>query len=314
MKISVIITCYNEANYIRDCIISVFEQSEFEFIKEILVINDGSTDNTENILYDLSKKHRKLKIFNTQNNGLPSARNLGIKNSSGEYLAFLDADDYWLKDKIKDQLVLINNRKDINLIYTNYYDFTDDNIKLLELIKVKSLNNSKDQLVDYFIYDAPIVPSTIICKKEIFENIGLFNESIKTNDDTDMFLRILEKYKIFYLNSNMTCKRKRKNQITNRLDLLLDDQKKIANLAIKRNLKLDKYKSKRESFRLIKASIDCYFNHKEKKNALKYAYKSFLKNKYNIRVYLFFISIILPMSFSLNYYKKLKRIFYKFRN
>ena len=111
MKISVIITCYNEANYIRDCIISVFEQSEFEFIKEILVINDGSTDNTENILYDLSKKHRKLKIFNTQNNGLPSARNLGIKNSSGEYLAFLDADDYWLKDKIKDQLVLINNRK-----------------------------------------------------------------------------------------------------------------------------------------------------------------------------------------------------------
>ena len=108
-----------------------------------------------------------------------------------------------------------------------------------------------------------------------------------------MFLRILEKYKIFYLNSNMTCKRKRKNQITNRLDLLLDDQKKIANLAIKRNLKLDKYKSKRESFRLIKASIDCYFNHKEKKT-LKYAYKSFLKNKYNIRVYLFFISIILP--------------------
>ena len=125
MKISVIITCYNEANYIRDCIISVFEQSEFEFIKEILVINDGSTDNTENILYDLSKKHRKLKIFNTQNNGLPSARNLGIKNSSGEYLAFLDADDYWLKDKIKDQLVLINNRKDINLIYTNYFDFTE---------------------------------------------------------------------------------------------------------------------------------------------------------------------------------------------
>ena len=126
----------------------------------------------ENILYDLSKKHRKLKIFNTQNNGLPSARNLGIKNSSGEYLAFLDADDYWLKDKIKDQLVLINNRKDINLIYTNYFDFTDDNIKLLKLIKVKSLNNSKDQLVDYFIYDAPIVPSTIICKKEIFENNG----------------------------------------------------------------------------------------------------------------------------------------------
>ena len=89
-KVTAIIPCFNGASFVSEAIESALEQTYRQ--KEIIVVNDGSTDNSEEIIL---KYHNRIKYIHQENKGLPSARNSGIENSTGEYLAFLDADDYW---------------------------------------------------------------------------------------------------------------------------------------------------------------------------------------------------------------------------
>jgi glycosyltransferase EpsH len=91
IKISVIIPIYNSANYLSDCLNSILNQT-FKDI-EIICINDGSTDNSENILREFIKKDKRIIIINQENKGAGSARNKGIEISKGEYISFIDADD-----------------------------------------------------------------------------------------------------------------------------------------------------------------------------------------------------------------------------
>lgn len=97
LKISVIIPAYNSGNTILETIASVLEQTESDF--ELIVINDGSTDNTLELLETV--RDDRLKIYSYPNGGLPTARNRGIANSNGEFISFLDADDLWTKDKLE---------------------------------------------------------------------------------------------------------------------------------------------------------------------------------------------------------------------
>ena len=83
------------------------------------------------------------------------------------------------------------------IIYTNYIDF-DDSKKSYKKIQVRSFNNSNNQLKEYFCKDGPIVPSTILIRSDVFNTIKNFNESLKYYEDTDFYLRVLEKYKIFF--------------------------------------------------------------------------------------------------------------------
>ena len=101
-KVSIIIPLYNEEKYIKDAINSILEQDYSNY--EIIVIDDGSTDNSYNIVNNIKDKRIKLFRFK-KNKGVGEARNLGIKKASGDYLAFLDADDYWEKDKLKEYKV-----------------------------------------------------------------------------------------------------------------------------------------------------------------------------------------------------------------
>lgn len=99
MLISIIIPVYNLENFVRDCINSVVTQSYSDI--EIIIINDGSTDNSLCILQDLSAADTRIKIINIKNSGVSNARNLGIKCSSGKYICFIDGDDLVDKDYIK---------------------------------------------------------------------------------------------------------------------------------------------------------------------------------------------------------------------
>lgn len=105
--ISIIIPTYNCGSYLEKCIQSVLAQTYPHF--ELIVINDGSTDNTAEILNDYTIKDNRIKIFNIENNGVSNARNIGIKESKGEYLCFIDADDWIEKDYLTN---FINNNED----------------------------------------------------------------------------------------------------------------------------------------------------------------------------------------------------------
>ena len=125
-EISVLITCHNEDKYIETCIRSVLDQTIFNLIEEIIVINDSSTDNSFKILKNLSNECSRLKIIQADFGSLSKARNLGIKLSKGKYIAILDGDDFWSKTKLENQLEKIKDiAEDYGLLYTNYIDFDD---------------------------------------------------------------------------------------------------------------------------------------------------------------------------------------------
>jgi len=312
MKISVIVTCHNESAYIEQCINSIIEQTDYNNIYEIIVVDDGSSDNSPHILNKLKLYSNKLKIITTEGLGLPAARNIGIKSAKSDFIAFLDGDDYWTKEKLQNQFIEIEKDKSIGLIYGDYWDFSKPDASDQIYVPVRSLNNFyPNQLVEYFLKDAPIVPSTTICRKEVFEKVGLFNEKITTNDDTEMYLRIAEKWKLFHIKSADCYKRKRLGQITHRLDKLLKDQNRISEIAILRNPELKKFAKKRESYRLSKAGIDCFTVHKEKKTSFLHAIHSIKLNYFNFRSWILVIMVFLPYKFSMFLYNFSKNIYYK---
>ena len=180
MSVSVVVPCHNEAKYIEQCIKSIVEQSDYNSIRDILVVDDGSTDESPQILKQLKLKFNKLKIITTDGVGQSAARNIAIKLSKSEFIAFLDADDYWDKNKLKKQLKAFDSDPLIGLVYGDYWDFSKSDGTDSVLVSVRSFNLSdKDQLTQYFLKDGPIIPSTAIYRRKVFFTVGFFNEKLR---------------------------------------------------------------------------------------------------------------------------------------
>jgi len=314
MSVSVIVTCHNEEAYIEQCFNSVMQQSVYRDIKEIFIVDDGSTDSSPQILAKLKLSCDKLKIITTKGLGLPAARNIAIKSATSNFIAFLDADDYWTESKLQNQLPAFENDSLIGLVYGDIWDFEKPDASDATKVSVRSLNRfHTNQLVEYFIKDAPIIPSTTICRKEVFDSVGLFNEQIKTGEDTEMYLRIAENWKLYHVSGADCYKRKREGQITHRLEKLLNDQNRISEIAISRNPHLKKFAKKRESFRYVKVGIDCLIRHNERKKTLIYSIKSLKLNFFNFRAWALIVMTLMPYELTIKMYNFTRRKFYQLR-
>jgi len=194
--VSIIIPTYNRADLLSRAIQSVINQTYKDW--ELLIIDDGSTDNTKEIVEEFVKKDPRIKYFYQENKGQGAARNLGIRESKGEYIAFLDSDDEFLENKIEKSVKIFNEDKNIGMIYSNAIIIGNylDNKKSLEISKLYYGNIYKKLLLNNFI-----TTSTVVVKKEVFLNCGFFNKSslLRNFEDYDMWLRIAKKYKIGYI-------------------------------------------------------------------------------------------------------------------
>ena len=121
--ISVIIPCYNKESFIAETLDSVLLQTYVKAIKEIIVIDDGSTDGTASIVKAKSSVYPIIKYIYQDNGGVSAARNTGIKNAQGDYIAFLDADDLWLPGKIERQYKALRQHPEVGLFYTDLYKY-----------------------------------------------------------------------------------------------------------------------------------------------------------------------------------------------
>ena len=315
MSVSVVVPCHNEAKYLEQCIKSIIEQSDYNNINEIFIVDDGSTDETPQILKNLKKKFNKLQIITTDGIGPSAARNIAMKLSKSEFIAFLDADDYWDKDKLKKQLTVFNYDPTIGLVYGNYWDFSKLDASDSTLVSVGSFNlNDQDQLTKYFLNDGPILPSTAIYRRKVFSTVGFFNEKLKFGEETELNLRVAEKWKFFYLEDSLLYKRQRQGQTTTRLDKLIDDVYIVSEIASTRNPHLKKFVNQRNARFLYKSAVDCYTRHKEKKNALKYSIKSLKLFPFALRPWILIFMVFMPYKTTLQIYNSIKNIYYKFRN
>ncbi|MDW5288838.1 glycosyltransferase family A protein [Formosa sp. PL04] len=198
IKISVIISVYNKEAHIENTLQSVFNQSYKNF--EIIAINDGSTDKSLDILHQI--KDTRLRVFSQQNLGASAARNRGIKEASTQYIALLDGDDIWLPNYLKDMVTLIKNHPQEHVFacaiantYNNRIIPVTYNFKDNDLIKVRDY--FKNSTHSYTL----LTSSSIIFKKDIIDTTGWYDTSIKSGQDTDMWIRIGMHYNVVFLNS-----------------------------------------------------------------------------------------------------------------
>lgn len=173
--ISVLIPTYNSGQYIRQAIDSVFLQN-YENI-EIIVVDDGSEDNTkENVM-----RYPSVKYIYQEHQGISVARNNCLQNATGDYIAFLDADDYWLAGKLNAQLKYFNCNPKCQLVFTACEHFIENE----ELRNSKMVQNEMG-----FGNNFKFAIQSSLIKKEIFKDYGNFMTQLPIKEDTEFFYRI----------------------------------------------------------------------------------------------------------------------------
>ena len=183
--VSIIIPVYNTKLYLFNCIISVQNQTYKNF--ECLIIDDGSEDDAYLIAESFCNKDVRFKLFRQQNSGLSSARNKGIKNAKGDYISFLDSDDYWTPDKLSNQInALVNCNSLGSVVFSRGVGLSPSGIIFNDNLDV--YKNNVLELLSHNSVDGS--GSSVLIPKEIVDKIGLFNESLRSFEDLEYWFRI----------------------------------------------------------------------------------------------------------------------------
>lgn len=195
---SVIVPAYNSELCIERALISLLNQSYKNF--EIIVIDDGSNDNT--VMKVKAFNSDKIKVISQINQGVSSARNLGIKNARYDYICFLDSDDEWMPNRLEILIKLIKLYP-IESVYitTNYTVLTDGSQKVnSKLIKKLDENFIIDDLFKFMLKNKGEVFNTnsVCVHKSVFMKVGLFEVGIKNGEDSDMWSRISAYYDVVF--------------------------------------------------------------------------------------------------------------------
>lgn len=191
--ISVIIPVYNRENTIEKSIKSVLNQTYHKL--EIIIVDDGSNDNTFSVIKKI--KDSRIRIFSyRQNRGACYARNIGIKNARGEYIAFQDSDDKWYVDKLKRQVDFIE-KTNSDFVFCGM-NRIDDIQNMRFYYPKRKLKRGKD-IHKQLLYENMISTQTMLMKRKVCEKIK-FDEKIKKFQDWDYVIRVSKLFKIEYLN------------------------------------------------------------------------------------------------------------------
>lgn len=197
MKVSVVIPVYNRANIVSKAIDSVVNQTVKPF--EIIVVDDGSSDNLSSLI---KNNYKNIKYFYQSNKGVSAARNLGINNATGDFIAFLDSDDEWKKEKLEKHIEFIKKHPEYRVTQTEEVWIRNG----------KFVNPMKKHMKiggEIFIPSLELClvsPSSVIIEKNLFEEKGLFDENLPACEDYDLWLRISAFEEIGLLNKKLTVK------------------------------------------------------------------------------------------------------------
>ncbi|MDC3337585.1 glycosyltransferase family 2 protein [Flavobacteriales bacterium] len=185
--VSVIIPAYNAGPYIEETVHSVLQQTYTNF--ELIIVNDGSTDNTLEQLELLKEKHSMLQLITKTNSGVCDSRNMGFNGAKGEYITFLDADDTWDPSFLTNCIsVLQNDENTVNAVYTEVELINEKSKKLDQFIAANTIWNASDVLSWKIGYVASM--GSAVYRKSIVDKVGLFDNRLSTAADQDFHLRI----------------------------------------------------------------------------------------------------------------------------
>ena len=207
--ITVLMSVFNGEQFLKSSISSVLNQSFTEF--EFIIINDGSTDNSESIIRQFSKNDKRIKILNKKNTGLTNSLNQGIKIAKGEWIARIDSDDICEKNRLETQYNFARSSKLFVLIGSNFHIIDKKETKL----KVYKYPSDHKNLKKFIIDKKFSFPhSSFFIKAKSLKILNGYNERMKRSQDYDLCLRLSEIGKISCINRPLVSIRKHENQVS----------------------------------------------------------------------------------------------------
>lgn len=194
--ISIVLPTYNRAKTISRAINSVLEQTYQDY--EIIIVDDASEDETKGIVKGF--RDEKIRYIQCkQNKGPGAARNLGIQESRGKYIAFQDSDDEWFPEKLEKQIsVFLTAEPELGVVYSDMTRVTKDGTELYYKSPTIQQGSIIDPDTKYYAVHGIGIQSTLI-RKECFEKAGYFNENFLRFEDGELFIRLSQHYRFHYL-------------------------------------------------------------------------------------------------------------------
>ncbi len=299
-RVSVIIPTYNRAEYLRSAIASALNQSYEDF--EIMVVDDNSRDNTQEVVSSFQDK-RVIYIRHEKNKGVSAARNTGIRDSNGEYVAFLDDDDEWLPDKLHKQVELMDKSSSrVCGVYTGCLGI--DRSSNAVLYKHEESDKRRGNLLDMLAITNPVVTPTVLLRKKSLEEIGLFDESISFMEDRDLWIRLSMKWDFEYIDEVL-------------VKFYMHDRHKLTRnieaQTLGRETMLERYgnlfsKNKKRYSQYYFTQGMQNFHLKNMKESRKNIMRAIVLYPYSITYYFYFLILLLGSS-SYQHLRKIKRVF-----
>jgi len=211
-KVSVVVPTYDSARFLGKAIQSVLDQTFQDW--ELIVVDDGSTDNTRDVM--AAFQDPRIRYVHQENRGAPAALNAGIRLARGAYVAFLGADDRWLAEKLALQVAQLDSLPlNVGLVYCDLHllDLEDDTI-LGRFLDGREPPRGRvlSQLVrteGSFLH-----PCASLIRREVFDRVGVFDESLKTHEDWDLWVRIAAAYEVEALDHPLAVYGRRPSQLT----------------------------------------------------------------------------------------------------
>lgn len=196
--VSVIIPVYNGENYISETIDSVIAQTEKSW--EIIAINDGSTDRSRDILEKTAKNDPgRIRVISVSNGGVSRARNTGVSNARGTYIAFIDQDDLWAPSKLQRQLEQFRADSELGLSFTNESIIDQKGHRVRENVLCLTTSKNRGLVFGRLVFDNFIPISSVMLKKELFMDAGGFNPRYTLAEDYDFLLRVTKKAPVDFI-------------------------------------------------------------------------------------------------------------------
>ena len=217
--VSIVINCYNGEKYLRQSIESILDQSYQNL--ELIFWDNHSTDQSKNIVESYDDKRIKY-FFSKNHTTLYQARNLALKKCKGDFICFLDADDYFIKNKIAKQLLYFNNQK-VGVIYSNYYRYYED-INKRKLLTNKLLPSGN--LTQYILEESQISFMTVMIRKKSLDSLeSNFDRKYSIIGDYDLLYRLSLNWDFCYIEEPLAVYRIHKDNSSKNSILFIDELK-----------------------------------------------------------------------------------------
>lgn len=285
--VSVILPTYNRAHLIKKSIQSVLQQTFKDF--ELLVVDDGSADDTESVVHNLSDPRIKY-IKCIENKGVSSARNIGIKNAQGEYIALQDSDTEWYPNKLEMHMEAFKTvSPDVGVVYTGLYRFSKNGKKVYY-----PTNHTLPggDIHSELLLKAGIWTVAVVIKKECFNIVDVFDETMPCVEDWELFIRLSKEFKFRYIDKPSYISHYTEGSLLTNQSACLKSLERI----------LEKHKDdfnknkKALSFHSYRIAI-MHSDNNDFNKARKYLLKSILADPYNIKYYKSYIESLFGKNF-----------------